>query len=141
MASSIRRAAASIPGIAAALLPNVACPACWPAYAGLLSSLGLGAFLNGPYLMAVLVGCLGLSLGTLAYKARSRRGFGPLTLGVAATGLIIASRVVDAPSVIQWIGAGCLVAASVWNAWHIRTTSNATNCDACGCSDKPSGSE
>ena len=30
---------ATLPGIAVSLLPSVTCPACWPAYAGLLSSL------------------------------------------------------------------------------------------------------
>jgi hypothetical protein len=36
----------AVPGIGLSLLPKIACPACWPAYAGLLSSLGLG-FLGG----------------------------------------------------------------------------------------------
>ena len=33
---------AMVPGIGAALLPKLACPACWPAYAGFLTSVGLG---------------------------------------------------------------------------------------------------
>jgi mercuric ion transport protein len=31
-----------LPAIGVAMLPKLACPACWPAYAGLLSSVGLG---------------------------------------------------------------------------------------------------
>lgn len=135
MDSSIRRVATSLPGVVAALLPSVACPACWPAYAGLLSSVGLGAFLNGPYLMAIVVGSLVLSMTTLAYKARARRGFGPLILGGVATGLIIMTRVMEVSSLVQWIGAGCLIVASVWNAWPVRHPTNPKNCDACGCSD------
>jgi len=37
----IKRILTSLPGIGAALLPNATCPACWPVYAGILSSLGL----------------------------------------------------------------------------------------------------
>ena len=36
------RIGAATPAIASALLPKLTCPACWPAYAGLLSTLGLG---------------------------------------------------------------------------------------------------
>ena len=35
-----RSSLATLPGIALAFLPKIACPACWPAYAGVLSSLG-----------------------------------------------------------------------------------------------------
>ena len=34
-----------VPAVGASLLPVGACPACWPAYAGLLSALGLGVFI------------------------------------------------------------------------------------------------
>src|SRR6185436_814844 len=33
-----RQALLTIPGIGVALLPKLACPLCWPAYAGILSS-------------------------------------------------------------------------------------------------------
>ena len=41
-----RSSLATLPGIGLAFLPKIACPACWPAYAGLLSSLGLGFLLD-----------------------------------------------------------------------------------------------
>ncbi len=44
---SWRSAIAMAPGVGLALLPKVTCPACWPAYAGVLSALGLG-FLMEP---------------------------------------------------------------------------------------------
>jgi hypothetical protein len=31
-----------LPAVGVAMLPNLTCPACWPAYAGLLSTIGLG---------------------------------------------------------------------------------------------------
>jgi hypothetical protein len=56
----------AVPGIGLSLLPKVACPACWPAYAGLLSSLGLGFLVSTAYLLPMtaaflfwLWGCLG----------------------------------------------------------------------------------
>src|SRR5437867_2381262 len=35
-----------LPSVAFAFLPKLACPACWPAYAGLLSALGLSFLLS-----------------------------------------------------------------------------------------------
>ncbi len=40
-----------LPAVGVAFLPKLACPACWPAYAGLLSSLGIGFFDYTPYLL------------------------------------------------------------------------------------------
>jgi len=65
------------PGVGAALLPKVACPACWPAYAGLLSALGLGFLMETRYLLPLTIGFLALALGAIGWRARSRRGFGP----------------------------------------------------------------
>ncbi|KAF0218625.1 MAG: putative Thioredoxin [Geobacteraceae bacterium] len=45
-----RGMAAMLPGIGLAFLPKLACPACWPAYAGVFSSLGLGFVNYNPYL-------------------------------------------------------------------------------------------
>ena len=40
------------PGIGLSMLPKSACPACWPAYAGVLSSIGLGFLIpNLAYLL------------------------------------------------------------------------------------------
>lgn len=41
-----RRAATVAPGIGVSLLPKLICPLCWPAYAGLLSALGLSFLIN-----------------------------------------------------------------------------------------------
>jgi len=70
----------AIPGIGVSLLPKVACPLCWPAYAGLLSSVGLGFLLSATYLLPLTAGFLLIALAALAYRARQRRGYGPLVL-------------------------------------------------------------
>jgi len=43
----------TIPGVGVSLLPKLACPLCWPAYAGLLTSLGLGFLISAKYLLPV----------------------------------------------------------------------------------------
>lgn len=50
-ASHWRRSLGVVPGIGVALLPNVACPACWPAYAGILGSVGLGFLMDTTWLL------------------------------------------------------------------------------------------
>ena len=58
-----------VPAVGISLLPKLACPACWPAYAGLLSAVGLGFLINATYLfpltalfLVVAVGALGAEL-------------------------------------------------------------------------------
>ena len=52
----------AIPGVGVSLLPKLACPLCWPAYAGLLSSLGVGFLISTKYLLPLTVGFLSLAL-------------------------------------------------------------------------------
>lgn len=80
----------SMPGIGASLLPVGVCPACWPVYAGVLSSLGLGFLVHTTYLLPLTAAFLLFSLGTLAYWANARHGYGPFALGLlAAVGILV----------------------------------------------------
>ena len=73
------------------MLPKLACPLCWPAYAGLLSSVGLGFLISAQYLFAVTIGFLVLALAALAFRAKHRHGYGPFSMGlVAAAGVLLA---------------------------------------------------
>ena len=76
-----RSSLAATPGIAFAFLPKFACPACWPAYAGLLSSAGLGFLLNETYLLPLTAAFLMLTVGALAFRARTRRDTVPFCWG------------------------------------------------------------
>jgi hypothetical protein len=109
--------AALLPAIGMAALPKLTCPACWPAYAGLLSALGLGFIDYTPWLLPMTAGFLVLTLATLAWRARSRRGYGPLTLGAASAALVLIGRFVFESEAALWIGITALVAASAWNSW------------------------
>src|SRR5215469_2153158 len=72
------------------MLPKLLCPACWPAYAGVLSSIGLGFLISTAYLLPLTAGFLVLALGALAFRAAERRGYGPFLVGLfAATGILL----------------------------------------------------
>lgn len=101
----------AIPAAAAAMLPVLGCPLCWPAYAALLSSVGLG-FLGSPrYLFPVTAALLGVALAGLGIQARSR-GFAPLILGAIAGGLILAGKFAIASNAMAYAGVAILIGAS-----------------------------
>ena len=110
------------PGIGLSLLPKIACPACWPAYAGLLSSIGVGFLVpNLTYLLPLTVVFLLIAVGTLAIRARQRRGYVPFVLGMIAAGFILLGKFFLASNPILYVGLGLLILASVWNSWPIAS--------------------
>lgn len=117
---SLWRAFASLPGFIVAVLPIGKCPACWPAYAGLLSSLGLGFLLESVALLPLMVAFFTAALLALAYRARSRRGYGPLGLGALASAAVVAGKFVLEVDLLVYAGLALFVAASLWNAWPHR---------------------
>ncbi len=127
---------AFVPGVGAAFLPVGTCPACWPAYAGVLGSLGLGFLLNSTFLLPVTMGFLGLALFALAFRARTRRGYGPLMLGMASVGLILTFKFAYASAPFVYAGLLGLVAASVWNAWPKRA-GQIGSCPKCAQQQQP----
>jgi len=124
-----RSSLASAPGIAFAFLPKLACPLCWPAYAGLLGLLGLGFLLDDTYLFPLTAVFLVLAACALAFRARSRRGYGPFVLGLAASAIVLAGKFAFNSNAWMYGGIAALVSASVWNAWPVR--SKAAGCSAC----------
>ena len=115
-----KRVFTTIPGVVAALLPNVTCPACWPVYAGVLSSLGLGFLMRGRYFFLVVGVLLIFSLFSFFYKAKRRHGLGPFLLGCLAAATILGGKVYFASSYVLYSGAAILIAASLWNNWPKR---------------------
>lgn len=110
------------PGIGLSLLPKIACPACWPAYAGLLSSIGLGFLVpNLTYLLPLTVVFLLIAVGTLAIRVRKRRGYVPFILGMVAASLILFGKFSLASNPALYAGLGLLILASVWNSWPVTS--------------------
>jgi mercuric ion transport protein len=120
---------AAMPGIAFASLPKLVCPACWPAYAGLLSSLGLGFLWQQDYLLSLTVAFLLLALGALAFRAHTRRGYGPLALGLMAAVAVLAGKFALNSHAVMYAGIAGLLTAALWNAWPART--DGAGCSAC----------
>ncbi|MHB8729414.1 MAG: MerC family mercury resistance protein [Sulfuricaulis sp.] len=126
---SKRHFLALLPSIGTALAPKLVCPACWPAYAGILSALGLGFINYSPYLLPLILVFLVAVLATLAWRAGTRRGFAPLALGALATAIILAGKFRFDSDVATYTGVALLVAASGWNSWPLRTRT--ASCSAC----------
>lgn len=108
---------AILPGISATLLPVGLCPVCWPAYAGLLSAIVLGFHLNTVHLLPVTALLLVVAVGALAFRAGSRRGYGPCIVGLAGSAIILIGKFVFVSDAAMYGGVVLLVAASIWNAW------------------------
>jgi hypothetical protein len=120
---------AVIPGALLSILPVVSCPSCWPAYAGVLSSLGVPFLMDASWLLPLTAGALLLALVGLGFRARRRHGFGPLALGaLAATGILL-GKFAFGLNIAIYLGTALLVAASVWNSWPRKQAA----CDACAC--------
>ena len=115
-ALELRRLLAAGPGVAATFLPIGACPACWAAYSGLLGAVGLEFFANGFY-GTLLAGMLfAVSLASLAYRARARRGHGPFLVGAAGVAVVLAGKLVSSHPASLYAGIAMLSIAAVWNA-------------------------
>jgi len=112
-----RNFTAALPAVGAAALPKLTCPACWPAYSGLLSATGIGFINYTPYLLPLTVMFVGLSLASLGWRARLRRGFGPFWFGVMAATVLILGKCAFDSDVAMYVGIALLMTAALWNAW------------------------
>lgn len=124
------RLLAAAPAVAVALLPKAVCPACWPAYAGLLGSMGIGLVNFGPYLFPLTVitlAAVAASLGYRGYRAKRRRGYGPLLLGLLGSGAILLGKFLLMSNALLYSGIAFLIGASIWNSWPKRSG----GCSAC----------
>jgi len=124
-----RQSILAVPGIGVSVLPKLACPACWPAYAGLLTSVGLGFLISVRYLLPLTITFLVLALAAMLFRARNRHGYGPFLLAVLAAGGVLLGKFAWDSQPTVYGAIGVLVVASLWNSWPRRDTSNdATTC-------------
>lgn len=122
----------AVPGILVSALPFGGCPACWPVYAGILSALGVSFLLSSAYLLPLTAFFLLIAVAALALRARHRRGYGPLSLAVAASALVLLGKFAVASQPVSYAGVGILIFASLWNAWPQRA---AVHCPKCAPSE------
>lgn len=126
---SWRSVFAAAPGIGVILLPKLTCAACWPAYAAIMSSMGVGFFNYTEYLFPISLAALAITLAALSFRARSRRGYGPFALGLVASVVAIVGKFYFESDSMFYFSVSLLVLASIWNSWPKKIDSTA--CSAC----------
>ena len=128
---------AVLPAIGTALLPKVTCPACWPAYAAVLSTLGLGFVNYTLYMLPLTTVFFVAALASLGYQARRRRHFTPLLLGLLAAVLVIVGKFTFVSDLTVYAGITLFVGVSLWNSWPQRANKSDL-CPACIPAARPS---
>jgi hypothetical protein len=68
-------------------------------------------------------------LATLAWRAKTRRGYAPLALGALATAIVLIGKFLFDSDAATYAGIALLVGASLWNSWPRRNP--AKPCPAC----------
>ena len=118
-----RRAGTLGGAVAVALLPK--CPACWSAYAGLSSLLGLSFVVESRYLFPLTSALLALAVAGLWVQARRGRGHGPWRLASAAAGATLLGKFGIESDTLMYAGLGSLLLASLWSScrWGWLATS------------------
>lgn len=106
-----------MPAIGAAILPSLTCPACWPAYAGLLSAFGISFVNYTPYLLPIMAFFMVAAVASLAFRASRRRGYGPFILGLFSSAAVLVGKFAIESDPLQYAGLALLVGASIWNSW------------------------
>lgn len=119
--------AAALPAMGASLLPNLSCPACWPAYASILSAVGLSFLAESKYLLWLNVAAL---LVTLVILFRRRRGIShaPFVMGTVASVIILLGKFSLNSSPMTWLGAAMLLGALMWSGIKSKPPATCTRC-------------
>src|SRR5262245_57246664 len=117
----------TMPGIAVSLLPKLICPFCWPLYAAIVSSIGLGFLVGTKYLFPLTIVFLILTLGMLAFRAEQRRGYWPFVLGIAGSAALLIGKFSLESRPTAYGGVAVLMAAWFWNAKPRRVVA----CERC----------
>lgn len=120
----------ALPAAAAGALPASFCPACYPALAGFVGSLGLGASADriiAPLTIALLL----IALAGLGFQASRNRNYWPLAAGAAGAAAMYAGQFVLALPAVKIGGIALLVAASFWNVIPKLRKRTGHDCPAC----------
>jgi mercuric ion transport protein len=119
----------AIPAAVGSMLPVLGCPLCWPGYAALLSSLGLGFLASARYLFPLTIALLGIALVGLTIQAR-RQGLMPIMLASVASVAIVTGRFVLDLSAATYAGVALLLLASALSV--VRGSKVPSACADCG---------
>ena len=120
----------AVSGIVFSVFPNLFCPACWPAYTGLLAAVGIPFIPTATYLFPTTAAFLLVATAALGLKARQRRGHGPFLLGAVGSVALLTGRFTFAIPMLTYAGIGFVIAASIWNSIPNRPVSSCSQCAA-----------
>ena len=109
------QALVAVPATVLPLLPSFSCPVCIAAYAGVLSSLGLGFMLNDRVQRPFIVFFLTVMLGSVVLATRQHRRLGPLYVVLPGALAVVAARIVWNVPWVVYAGVALLIAGTVWN--------------------------
>jgi len=92
----------------------LACALCWPAYAALISSLGLGFLASSAYLLPLTGALLAVAVGALGLQIKSK-GYGPFIAGLVSVATILPGKFLIGSNLMTYTGVALLVIASAWS--------------------------
>ena len=77
------------------------------------------------YLLPLTVASLALALAALGFRAKGRRGYGPLIVGVLAAAAFVLGKFVFNSNAAVYGGLAGLIGASLWNSWPKKSVPSA----------------
>jgi hypothetical protein len=104
----------AIPGVVVSALPILACALCWPAYAAVISSLGLGFLASSTYLLPLTGALLIVAVVALGFQIKPN-GYGPFLLGIVSAATILSGKFMIGSNLMTYSGIVLLVFASGWS--------------------------
>ena len=120
---------AAFPALGVVLLPKLVCPLCFPAYAAILSALGLEFIDYTPYLMPLTAIFLFIALGVLALQTRRSGNITALLTGIAAAIIVLSGKFYFESTIMATAGVALLIAAIVFgNRVQSGTTAACPSC-------------
>lgn len=113
----------ALPAAILPLLPSFTCPVCIAAYAGVLSSLGLGFALDDNVQRPLIVVFLGIAVASVGWSGRRRhRKAAPVIAAGVGSLAVVAGRLLWSMPVAVYAGVALIVIGSVWNLILSRST-------------------
>ncbi len=132
------KALAAGPATILPLLPSATCPLCATAYAGVLSSLGLGIVFRESVMLPLILVFLAVSVLSIAWSTRRHRRAGPVVAAIVGFLAIVAGRVLWALPAAIYFGIACVLLGSIWNLLAKKRAARASEirnepkpCDRC----------
>lgn len=102
------------------LLPAAKCPLCLAAYAGVLSSLGLGFLFMDPLQTPIIAVLLVVGLVSVGWSSRKHGIIYPFLVALLGSIAVVTGRLAFKVPVLLHGGVALLVAAALWNLWLER---------------------